>query len=276
MYNNNMITCIIFTKDRACQLELLLRTLKIRVDTSDINFKIIIDNCSDNDFENGYKRLIERTSIPNLSWIHRKDRPFKDIILEHAHEECLMFLVDDVCFVEDFSTKSQEFQTFFRNGRILTLSLRLSPAITYCYAYGAKADQPKLNNNIWEWKGGQGDWGVPTSIDGNIFKTRDIIEGLKTIKFLNPNELEGYLDIYAKTKLIEIPYALCFPKQKLVNFPLNKVQTFLNNKSQNISPKMLNENYLAGKRLVLDKILQDINLNMCHVEVKNITWEYEN
>lgn len=263
-----MIDCIIFSKDRACQLDFLLRSLNRHVDLSDFNIKIIY-TYSDNDFENGYKKLIDKKL--NAAWVLEKNRNFKEILTDNIKEEFIMFLVDDVSFINNFSTKLNEFEMFSQSNDIFSLSLRLSPSINFCYAYNRSSVIPNLKNNIWDWRIAKGDWGYPASLDGNIFKTKDVIDGIKKTDFSGPNGLEGGLGIFV-SNTIKKYLMICFQKQKLVNLPLNKVQTALNNKSMNISTKRLNNEYLLNKRMSFD-VLKDIKNNMCHVEIGNLVFE---
>jgi len=262
-----MIDCIIFSKNRACQLEFLLRSLKLHVDLSDFIVKIIY-TYSNNDFENGYKNLIKNTS--DFNWILQKDKNFKEALIENIKEDYIMFLVDDICFLDSFSTKLLEFQELTKNNDILTLSLRLSPHINFCYAANHITIVPNMRNGIWDWRQGSGDWGYPNSVDGNIFRKQDIFNGLSLIDFNEPGSFESRLGriIRKDTKYL----MSCFSKQKLVNFPLNTVYTENANRCQNISMADLNSKYLSGGRISFET-LNGIANNMCHVEIKNLIFE---
>jgi len=262
-----MIDCIIFSKDRACQLELLLRSLKSYVDLSDFKIKIIY-TYSNEIFQKAYEKLIKSANF--AIWILEKDKKFKEITIENIQEEYVMFLVDDICFINSFSTKSDEFQNFTKNEDILTLSLRLSPNINFCYAVNRKSGTPSIKNGTWEWKNGSGDWCYPNSIDGNIFRKKDIIDGLPKIDFWHPSSLESRLGNHIR--ILGKKLMSCFPQQKLVNLPLNMIDPSNTNRSLNIKTSELNDKFLSNKRISFET-LKGIPNNMCHVEIKKIVFE---
>lgn len=262
-----MIDCIIFSKDRACQLEFLLRSLNLHVDLSDFTIKIIYAY-SNSSFENGYKKLMGSPS--KINWILEEDKKFKEMILKYVQEEYIMFLVDDICFINEFSTKLKEFQIFSQNERVLTLSLRLSPHINFCYASNHRSGTPNIKDGIWDWREGSGDWGYPNSIDGNVFRKKDIYECIKIMDFIGPSGLESRLG--APIKKIGKYLMCCFKEQRLVNFPLNMVDPENTNRSMNISTSELNEKYLSNKRISFET-LKGIRNNTCHVEIKNLVFE---
>ena len=66
-----MIDTIIFSLDRALQLELLLRSIKI-YDVSKTLFISIIYSSTDSDFETSYNELI--SNYPEYNWIKETKR----------------------------------------------------------------------------------------------------------------------------------------------------------------------------------------------------------
>jgi hypothetical protein len=118
------ITTIIFSKNRACQLELLLRTLNLQS-------KVIYTY--DEEFKSGYDKLI--LMYPNVEFILQTN--FKQQVIENLGKYTL-FLVDDDIMIESFDENCREFQEFKNDQNIICLSLRLTP-----YYKGA----PQMINN---------------------------------------------------------------------------------------------------------------------------------
>jgi len=111
------------------------------------------------------------------------------------------------------------------------------------------------------------DFGYPLSVDGHIFRTKEILKLTKKVSFSNPNTYEASLQIFDN-----------FPRNKmwsykhsvLVNSPSNIVQsTFQNRKGETygISTKDLNDAFLSGRFIELDKI-DFSNIVGCHQELE--------
>ena len=101
-----MLSIIIFSKDRALQLDSLLRSIK---DNFKISFEsiYILFNTSDNIFANGYKILMGRNYFNNIHWI--KEKYFRDDIIEIINglsdDSKVMFIVDDDIVFRPFKEK---------------------------------------------------------------------------------------------------------------------------------------------------------------------------
>src|SRR6266404_5273265 len=108
------ITTIVFSRNRACQLELLLRSLSMPV---------TVLYFYDPEFKAGYDKLIKM--YPSLNFVLRYD--FKNQLLEIIKKgtKYVLFLVDDDIMVDAFHENCPEFKEFKANSDILSLSLRL-------------------------------------------------------------------------------------------------------------------------------------------------------
>jgi len=257
-----MIDVIIFSKDRPCQLDALLRSLQVKMK---VKYKCsILFKSSHSSFTKGYDQLFKHTSAP-LFLTHEID--FKDDflnILKEVKSEQLMFLVDDIIFKQDI-LYDDIFKEFEFNKNILALSLRLGKNITYCYTRHKSTIPPKFKGmfNTWIWKdASNGYWDYPMSVDGTIFRTGEIISLIRRIKFGGPNILENELS----KKPLPAPLMICYDKSKLVNLALNKVHNFPN-RCGKISQEFLNRLWLSGQRICLDPIYS-MEHNACHAEVE--------
>jgi len=108
---------------------------------------------------------------------------------------------------------------------------------------------PPFNHGAYEWRGAEGDYGYPMSLDGSIFRTKEILPKLTDLNYHNPNQLEGAL---AGTP-IQLPKVLCFQHQVIVSVPLNRVQVENQNRCAGHEAKDFNDQWLSGKRLSLSK-----------------------
>lgn len=223
-----MVNIVIFSKNRACQLELLLRSIKekfVKWNESKIS---ILYKATTEEYESGYQLVIKLH--PEFKFV--KESNFKDdlIRLTDTFSKFTMFFVDDNVFIRPFSLSETPVSTFMNSEDILTLSLRMAPYITKCYTQKRDVKVPILNNFIWNWieaanndlfHGYPSDWGYPMSVDGHLFRTKDIILSIINLPYKAPNTFEAYLS----TRPITVrKNMICFETAKILNIPANKVQ----------------------------------------------------
>ena len=265
-----MLNIIIFSKDRAAQLDLLLRSLKSsfkEIDSVKIN---VLYNSSNESFYNSYLQLAEHKENINSTQFISDNLygSFKESLLKilNLKNELTMFLVDDIIFKSEWSLNDHEIQFVKNNNEIIAHSLRLWNGIDHCYATNKPNSIPKfVKKCIWNWTTADGDWNYPMSVDGNIYRTNFIFEKINQINFKNPNQLEAGL---AATADHTKQYMSCYVEQsKLLNIPANIVQTVYSNRHGNIlSAEELNNNFVVGKRLSYEHIKNYSN-NTVHVEL---------
>jgi len=250
---------IIFSKDRACQLDLLLESFKNVHITA--NNKIVLYTFSSDDFKDGYSKV--RQKYPEWQF-KLQEGEIKNYLLESLTSELTMFLVDDNVFVNSFCIDSKV-RMLKENKEILCVSLRLGKNISYDYMNDRKINVPEINfDGLFLWKGQEGCWGYPMSLDGHIFRTADILPIIKKINFKNPNELEWQLSCNPPDK----KYMVCFLRPVLTNLAINKVQKWNNNRHGNAPVYFLNRQYLKGKKIDLEDIIEkEKDFNSTHEEI---------
>lgn len=263
---------IIFSLNRAPQLELLLRSMSIHFkEFNDIEINILYKYTNEY-FKKGYDLIINK--YDNTNFILETD--FKtDLInlFENSNKQYIMFLMDDNVFKEDFSLEDNEVN-FFKNNiyghDIIALSLRLHPNLTYCYPAKINMRKPNIiqsqkqffNKNIISWRNETGDYNYTMSLDGNLYRTEQIEHLIHKLNYNNPNSLESNL----ASNALNIPYLLFYDKSKIINIPINKVQNYNNNIHGDITAEYLNDLFLKGKRISLDGITGIDNIS-CHQEI---------
>ena len=240
---------IIFSKNRACQLDLLLRTMELNWKTVKDNRVWVLWTATSDALAEGYRLTFDRHE-----WVDTMcEGNFKNDLLSvfDTAQRFSMFLVDDVVFRAPFDPdEAALLDELDRDARIACISLRLCRRINYCYSKSIKSPQPitpeGLEYMLWAWRTQVGDWSYPMSLDGNIFRTEDIHPRLMHLEYSNPNTLEDRL----AGPSIDRPLMACYFDSKLFGVPLNKVQTVRPlNKSENIDADIINKSYLVGKRM---------------------------
>lgn len=187
-------TCIIFSRDRALQLEALIRSIETYSKSS---FKVIIQYSCSSNHRKSYNDLIEQFKL-NKRYTFIEEQSFsselKDVI-KSIKTQYVFFLVDDQVFVRPFDleevVKIMTNKSFF--------SLRLGLSITD-FGIFERELEPKyaINGKFleWSWKlnKDQKDWGYQFSVDGTVYKSIDVLRGAMSIPFKAPNSFEDNMN----------------------------------------------------------------------------------
>lgn len=254
------INIIVFSKDRAMQLELFLRSFKNLVKDSDRYLVHVLYTFSDNEYKMGYDVLIPL--YPNVDFRLEKDFKQDVIDLVNPKNKYTVFFVDDNVFKEHFCFYDRQMDVFNENGSILCRSLRLSRTLSYCYPTRKVMAQPRFDGDgAFSWKTAQGDYGYPMSVDGHIYKTGTILEYIHD-DYGNPNTFEGKMAARGSN----IPKMMCYQKSVIVNNPINKVQTVNSNLHGNVGAKQLNDAFLNGFAIQHEPFIGLENMS-CHQEI---------
>lgn len=261
-----MINAIIFSKDRSCQLHLLLRSIEKNAPGI---FKLnIIFKSSNESFEEGYKILQQKQFNLDLNWI--KETSFKNDVLGcfDSSEYICFFTDDDILFR---TIEEKQILEPLKNEEVFCFSLRLGKNTTECYTMKAKniLHEPEETETYitWDWSKHYLDFGYPLSVDGHIFRKKDIFKMIKKTLFTNPNTLESELQVFDN-----FPRNLMtsFKHNVLVNSPTNVVQEVYENRNGEIygvSTEELNQRFLRGE--FIDLNLMDFNnIVGCHQELE--------
>ena len=247
--NMASINTIVFSKNRACQLELLLRSL---------NMPSTVLYTYDPEFKAGYD--IVKKIHPTIKFVHETDFRKQLIDLVKRGNKYVLFLVDDDVMIRPFDENCHEFKEFKRNPDIICLSLRLSPDYRY-------RGLPQLKDNKYEWKpysrGGRmfsyrlRGWGAPMTVAAHLFRKEDILPMIVRAKEIkSPNFLEQALNV----NIPDRPLIQCFNKAKIVNNEINQVQTDFPSHTPGPSAGELEKKFIKGERLSLDDFKEKTKL----------------
>lgn len=263
----NKINAIIFSKDRASQLCLLLESIK--KNAPDIFTISVLYKASTPAFDEGYNKLIIDQIIPDIIWIQETDFKKHTVFLLHSNEKLSCFFTDDDIIFKPIDLKTIE--SSMEDEEIFCFSLRLGKNVNKCYTMNCdNVVMPLVEDNktmVWDWTKHYMDFGYPLSVDGHIFRTKDILQLTKSVNFFNPNTFEGNLqifDTYPREKMAS------FIHNVLVNTPNNIVNdTHPNRKGESygVDAKELNDKFLAGEIIDLDK-MDFSNIVGCHQEIE--------
>jgi hypothetical protein len=276
-----MINAIIFSKDRAMQLRLLLESMFLR--TYKILDEItVIYTSSEAEFAQGYSLLQKENLIPRIkiNWIQEKN--LGDDVLTtlqkyaRGQKAFTVFFTDDSVFYENIHDYKFSIESCLYPGSdIGCFSLRMgvnTTEETYWRPGNSRQLQYVQVGNLLKWRHTDypmtHGYGYPLSLDGHIFRASDIL-GLvqQVLPISGVNYLEAQLSQF---KFELAPCMASFQKSVLVTVPINRVQDAFPNQAgifHPISAKELNRRYLNGE--VIDYYSIDFSsINSTHQELK--------
>lgn len=246
-----MIDILIFSKDRACQLDLLLRSIKDNFKEIKNNITIICKG-SNEDYIKGYLKLSKK--FPLYTWKGETDL-VQDIKLtvKKFIQDFSMCFVDDEIVIRDYSIKPF-LKVLNEDNDVHCGTLRLGRNIgNYCYTADLHSTIPDyestLENDIykWEWRLGdqRTDLYYSSCINSHIYRTDFFKYWIDKLDFNNVNSLEGMLNNERESFK---KYMICGKVSKTINIANNLSQSGTNRHSnkQEYSLKSLNDKYLEG------------------------------
>lgn len=243
-----MIPAIVFSRDRACQLDALLHSIR------EFAFGLfaplhVLYTSSDADFEHGYSICASEHSA---------------ILVREANfrEDTLLLLPEDgpVCFFTDDDVFYRwvgrvPLKDAFEDERILAFSLRLGRNTSYCYPLAQTQPPPRVHERrdflTWFWQDAAFDFSYPLSLDGHVLRAEDVRTLVNGHDFQNPNQLEDVLARQA-SRMSHRPKLAAFANSCLVGVPANLVNVTHRNRFAGLeiaTARALNERYLAGERI---------------------------
>jgi len=253
-----MINTLIFSKDRACQLELLLRSIKDNFkELTDITILYLPTN---NDYEKGYDKLKEE--YKDINWVFESAfvSQTKEIVNGFDKQFFLNF-VDDEVVIRDTPIDNM-LKALKADSKIHCGSLRLDPNMNYCYTANLPMEIPKdliYNSQLqlyrWNWNLGDKrvDWYYPSCINSHVYLLSFAKWFINNIDFDCVNNLEGMLNNQRKKFR---PDMICLPKSKTINIANNLIQTGTNRHGNKVeyTTKSLNDKFLADSRISTENL----------------------
>jgi hypothetical protein len=269
-----MITSIVFSKNRACQLDLLLSSIEKNFKDTDEIF--VIYKHTDDLFQKAYDLLVEKFSKnKQMKFVLESDFQEDTVrVCSEAKNNYLAFFVDDDIVYRDVSINEFLDDAFTDNMSCISLRLGGNTLVQDCYT-GQPCIIPDMHNVIekdsdvlfvWNWislGGRHTNFGYPFSVDGHVYPKEDIIPIIQQYEYDTPNAFEGRFD-----KNWLKPDMCCLKTSSVVNTPLNLVGSSQNRAGEQfgISLEELNNNYMEGFRISLED-MDFSNITGCHQEL---------
>lgn len=242
---------VIYSFDRPLQLYALLESVqKYMTGLGDIQ---VIYRATQEAYARAYDEV--KKDFEQVIFLSQGDNPhqdFKPLTLQAAFaspHEYIIFAVDDI-IVKDFIDVSSDI-ALLQETQAYGFYYRLGKNLSHCYMLHCDQAVPPLQtvaDGAYSWKfcEAEYDWGYPNTVDMTLYKKEDIKNFFETVKYEAPNPLESRWACYAH--LVVNRLGLCHECSKIVNLPLNCVQTFYNNGHMGVDPQyLLNEFNMVNK-----------------------------
>jgi len=275
----NNIVAIIFSKNRAMQLDLCLHTLYQQcqdIDRLDIS---VLYTTTTQKHTNSYDIL--KNNYHGIDFIQEDDfkKDLLNIINNNTH---VLFIVDDTIFVDNFYIGNMVDALGYRhNEHTLGISLRLGRNTTHCYPLNKIQEIPIFINGWFgfkkfNWQKERYDFNYPLELSSSMYRVKDLEFILRRTYYNNPNELEYLLS--SNTVTIHKEYLLCYDISVAFSNPINRVQKTNNNKFATIheyTPEFLVDLFLDDFRID-PTAFENFISNGCHHEVEFLFKELTN
>lgn len=268
-----MVDILIFSKDRALQLELLLRSIKqkllLRSNVS------VLYKTSNEIFNVAYDEL--KKEYPEVCFI--RESGFQSdvikIVSTFKNRFCIFFCDDDVFINEVTEKELNELILQYDSKPIHSISLRMNPNINYCYPARKEIAPPTFIEKekflLWDWRTCNIHycWGYPMAVNSHIYETNKIFKVISGIGFRNPNDLECHLN---RNRFQDKPLLISFKESKVFCVQNNFVKP---DKGQSFeidvnSAEFLNSLFLKGKRIDT-KNIYGLKENKAHGTIEYLT-----
>ena len=274
-----MINALIPSKDRACQLRLLLESIKQNADG--IFTKIhILYTASNDEYEAGYIKLQEEEILDNIEWQREKDFT-KDFIgsINDYSSDYICGIVDDCIFYKKLPSgvelieKEFEDDVFcfsFRMGLNTVVQNYLQPERKY-YLKDANVDKYFIKWNWTDWSSVL-NYGYPISLDGHIYRGEELATLTTKYKFDYLRQWEGVLaGNTRRDKTNDLgDHMVAYRQSVLFSIPCNCVQDppLISGQINPYTEDDLNERYLKDEVIDFDSLeCMFQNVSWCHNEI---------
>jgi len=243
---------LVFSKNRACQLDALLQSLRKMVPACREVY--VLWQGSSAAHRQAYQKI--QDLHPKCRWVEQKEfsTDLRNILQSLRHEN-MMFCTDDGIFFAPAPPLPEPDWS-----QLAGVSLRLGRNSSYCHpaneTYSAPGFQKTGQLLAWRWQKAKGDFRVVYSLDAHLYPRRRLLELLSRFEFSNPNQLEDRMNRFGAPGAPN--WMLCPEKSCYVSLPVNRVNTEFANRAGLQFPvceEELLRLFLAGKRLDPDQIV---------------------
>lgn len=264
------VDVIIYSKNRALQLDMLLRSInKYFVNVGKV---FVLNDFSGEKHYKSYQKIWNKNYGLDIEFITQTRKTFYDVmigVVDKINADYILPFCDDDLFIRETDIKDKVKQL---NDDIVGLCFRRCPTLGNSYHTGKPIPVPNFTKTDgvykWKWVGAfPSRWGYPYQAGGMVYDTKFFKHIMHNIKFDLPNYLESQM-MQNKEKWGR-NHVMCLEKTPIVNVSVNRVQNEVKNRGGrdvNYSVDDLVDIFLNGKVVSIDD-LHNYNNNCEFIEV---------
>ena len=250
---NNNLEVLIFSKNRAMQVDLLLRTIQDNWPELLTNLSILYTYTNDS-FRQGYKKL--RQKYPKINFILQDNFQSDTLIyLNQSPQPLFMFLNDDDVVLKKPSPTL--FELF--DAETISIPLRMARNMTKFWGERNTPDNcvtspyPDMlidNGEIlkWNWTTTTKHWAYVMAVCSTIYRTEALKHLLPKLKFNTPSPLEA--EMMNNGCDITKPFAICDVNCCIPTIPNNSINNWtMSSENPIFQMEHLNALFLQGKQI---------------------------
>lgn len=234
---------------------------------------------TDKRFEEGYK-IVER-DFPNAEYIYQPSSKkeahasFKKMALdvlyndERELSDYFLFAMDDIIVIDDIDL-NQGKRVLEEHPEVHCFFYRLGKNVTKYYTppgngFMKLPPLKKIEEDVftWDFAKGEVEWRYPNNLDFTIYRKKTMKKACHLAIYHDPNSFEGAWQRF----LPKNSKGACHGWSKIVNIPMNRVNTTFKNRFLNtFSIDDLNTLFMEGKKIDIDSLDKSL-VNSPHQDV---------
>lgn len=271
------INTIIFSKDRALQLDATLRSFYFQCEDFYEQKIFVICKYSSDEFKKDYDIIREEFNCYN-NIVFVDETSFKDDVINYTKDsDFILWIVDDNIFIKNFNLHKC-CEILHQNKDSVAVSLRLGKNTVYCYPVDKFQAVPEFEEKddllSYRWDLAELDFNYCMEVSSSIYRTNDLFDYLKKLEYKNPNTLEEQLNLNKNQIAGDKKNLICYPESRTFCAPLNKVQADCNNRdsgNRDYSTLELSKMYKEHKRIAVDNYFTFLPYG-CHQDIELKTY----
>lgn len=227
---------IVYSYDRPLQLYAFLESVDSLV--TGIEKTFIIYKVSNENFEKAYDEV--QQNFPNAIFLKQEQEhdatTFKALTVRAFNNPSPYFLlgVDDIIITEPINV--EHCIDALNRTKAYGFFLRLGKNITECYMENREVALPPLvavdeDIHAWQFNASQADWHAANAFDMALYLKQDMHNAFETLEYKAPHSLQSTWGYEADLNRV----GLCYSHSKMINIPLNLVQTECPDVSRNMA-----------------------------------------
>lgn len=278
-----MLNCLVFSRNRPAQLDLLLRT--IHKNFSMIHDIDVLYKTTSVQYEQGYEKVWDYNRGLRFGLeMYKELAGFRSQLLAitklnyYAKYPFIVFFSDDCVVTREISPFADSAWEKELDYKTCGFSLKLGENVTWGYCHNKTIEQPQFypGHSLlrWKWTVGdpRNDWYYPNSLIATVRRTDWMLDLLDKLDYTSPNWLEGAMN---SNRDFNKPEIIAYKNPKVMGIEINRVQDVCPNlcgTNPEHSTEALNQKFLDGYRIKIKNFL-DIKSNSQQTHDVNIEWE---